>query len=418
MRGTLLGLVAAVVACSSPPASTDAAIDAAPAALGPVQYPEGPILSPLTPDLVEHLRAVHATTTGSDAVFAKVGDSHTATTSYLGCFGGTQVMLDGRDLGETVAQFTAGDAAGTTPYARTSVAAAIGWSAFQVLAGSPSPLAQEVTAIHPAFATVLYGTNDIGYARIDRFAQNLADITDILLAQGIIPILSTIPPRDDNAAADLEVPRYNAIARGVAQTRGVPLVDLHRELVPLAGHGLGGDKLHLESYSGGACQLTAAGLAHGNNIRNLIVLQTLDRLRRTVVASEPAPDADAPRLAGAGSPDHPFVIAQLPFADRRDTTTFGADAITSYATCGTQAELGNEVYYRLDVTTAGMFHVYVADGAADIDLHVLRDAPVAANCLARGDTEVSVQLVPGTYYVVADTFNRKAGDYTLVVMRD
>ena len=412
------GVLLAFAACSSPPASTDAAIDASPAAPAPVQYSEGPILSPLPPDLVEHLRAVHATTTGSDAVFAKIGDSHTATPSYLGCFGGTQVMLDGRDLADTVAHFTAGDAAGATPYARTSIAAVVGWSAFQVLAGSPSPLAQEVAAIHPAFATVMFGTNDIGYARIDRYAQNLVDITDILLAQGIIPILSTIPPRDDNAAADIEVPRYNAIARGVAQTRGVPLVDLHRELLPLAGHGLGGDNLHLETYSGGACQLTAAGLAHGNNIRNLIVLQTLDRLRRTVVASEAAPDADAPRLAGAGGADDPFVIAQLPFADRRDTATFGADAITSYPTCGTQPELGNEVYYRLDVTAAGMFHVYVADGAADIDLHVLRDAPTAAGCLARGDAEVSVQLAPGTYYVVADTFNHKAGDYTLVVMRD
>ncbi|MEO7095315.1 MAG: SGNH/GDSL hydrolase family protein [Polyangiales bacterium] len=417
MRGRFLGLVVAV-GCSSPHDTPDAATDASPAALGPVLYPAGQTQSPMTPDLVAHLRDVHATGTGSDAVFAKIGDSHTETPSYLGCFGGTAVMLDGRDLADTVAHFKAGDAAGTTPYARKSVAAVIGWSAFQVLAGSPSPLAQEVAAIHPAFATVMFGTNDIGYARIDRYAQNLADITDTLLAQGIIPILSTIPPRDDDAAADVEVPRYNAIARVVAQTRGVPLVDLHRELLALPTHGLGGDNLQLETYSGGACQLTTAGLAHGNNLRNLIVLQTLDRLRRTVIAAELAPDADAPRLAGAGAADDPFVISLLPFADRRDTASFGTDAITSYPACGTQAELGTEVYYRLDVETAGMFHVYVADGTADIDLHVLRDTPAAAGCLARGDTQVSVQLAPGTYYVVADTFNGKAGDYTIVVMRD
>lgn len=411
-------VVLALAACSSPPEPPDAPSDGSIAALGPVQYAEGAIQSPLTPDLVEHLRAVHAMGTGSDAVFAKVGDSHTETPAYLGCFAGAQVMLDGRDLAATVAHFKAGNAAGSTPFGRTSLAAVIGWSAFQVLAGSPSPLAKEVAAIHPAFATVMFGTNDIGYARIDRYAQNLADISDTLLAQGIIPILSTIPPRDDDAAADLEVPRYNAIARGVAQTRGIPLVDLHRELLPLASHGLGGDHLHLESFSGGACQLTATGLAHGNNIRNLIVLQALDRLRRTLVTGEPAPDADAPRLAGAGSAEDPFAIAQLPFADRRDTTTFGADAITSYGTCGTQSEAGNEVYYRLDVAAAGMFHVYVADGAADIDLHVLRDTPTAATCLARGDTSVNVALTPGTYYVVADTFEHAAGDYTLVVMRD
>lgn len=417
MRWTSWGLVA-LAACSSPPESVDAGLDAAPGPLAPIQYPEGPLLSPLTADVLAHLRAVHATGTGRDAVFAKIGDSHTAATGYLTCFGGSSVMLDGRDLAATVDHFKAGDAAGTTPYARTSLAAVVGWSAFQVLSGSPSPLEKEVAAIHPAFATVMFGTNDIGYARIDRYAQNLADITDQLLAQGIIPILSTIPPRDDDAAADAEVPRYNAIARGIAQTRGVPLVDLHRALLPLAGHGLGGDHLHLETFASGACQLTAAGLAHGNNTRNLLVLQALDRLRRTILAGEDAPDAEAPRLAGTGSADDPFLIAQLPFADRRDTRAFGTAAIASYPACGAQAEPGNEVYYRLEVATAGMFHVYVADGDADIDLHVLRDAPTAAGCLARGDTAVHAALAPGTYYIVADTFEQKAGDYTIVVSRD
>ncbi len=402
--------------CGSSDSMTE--VDASPPALGPVLYPAGQTLSPLTPDLVAHLRTVHALSSRSGAVFAKIGDSHTVSTSYLACFGGTTVDLGGRDLTATVAHFKAGDAAGTTPYQRVSVAATVGWSAFQVLAGSPSPLAQEVTAIHPAFATVLFGTNDIGYNRIDRFGQNLASISDTLLAQGIIPVLSTLPPRDDDAAADAQVPRYNAIARGIAQTRGIPLVDLHAELLLLAGHGLGGDNLHLETYAGGACQLTAAGLAHGNNTRNLIVLQTLDRLRRTVVAAEDAPDADAPRLAGAGAPADPFVIAALPFADRRDTSSFGVDAITSYPACGPQDEHGNEVYYRLEVTTVGMFHVYAIDADADIDLHVLRDAPAASGCLARGDTIVDVQLVPGTYYIVADTFSGKSGDYTIVVMRD
>ncbi len=409
---------AALLLAACDPSTMDTGPDASMPALGPVLYPAGQSLSPLTPDLVTHLRVVHALSTGSDAVFAKVGDSHTETPSYLGCFAGSSADLGGLDLAATVAHFKAGDAAGTTPYQRSSAAAVIGWSAFQVLAGSPSPLAQEVAAIHPAFATVLFGTNDIGYNRIDRFGQNLATISDTLLAQGIIPILSTLPPRDDDAAADAQVPRYNAIARGVAQTRGIPLVDLHAELLRLAGHGLGGDNLHLETYSGGACKLTAVGLAHGNNTRNLITLQTLDRLRRTVVALEDAPDADAPRLSGAGAPDDPFVVAALPFADRRDTASFGVDAIASYPACGTQDERGNEVYYRLEVATAGMFHAYAIDADADIDLHVLRDAPVAGGCLARGDSIVDVRLDPGTYYIVADTFSGKAGDFTIVVMRD
>lgn len=407
-------------ACSTPPADADVdgGVDAPPgSALGPVQYPTGRTQSPLTADLVEHLRAIHATATGSDAVFAKIGDSHTVTTSYLGCFAGTSVDLGGRDLGATVDHFKAGDAAGTTPYGRVSVAAKIGWSAFAVLSGSPSPLDQEVTAIEPAFATVMFGTNDIGFMRIDRYGQNLAQIADTLLAKGIIPVFSTIPPRDDDAAADADVPRYNAVARGIAQTRGIPLVDLHRELLPLANHGLAGDGVHLQTYSGGACKLTAAGLAQGNNVRNLAVLEALDRVRRTVLAGDAAPDADAPRLAGHGSPDDPFVIGALPFADRRDTTKDGTDAIATYG-CATQSELGNELYYKLELTAPAMVHAYVVDADADIDLHLLAQSPTADACVARGDTAVERQLAPGTYYLVADTYAGKAGDYTIVVMAD
>jgi hypothetical protein len=408
-------LLALVCACNGAPSTmdggddnTDGAVDLA----APVLYPEGQALSPLTPDLVAHLRAVHATAAGAnDEMLSKIGDSHTVSTAYVACFGGTVFDLDGRDLRATVSQFQ-------YAWGRTSMAATVGWSAFQALAGSPSPLEQEISAAHPAFATVMFGTNDIGYNRIDRYGQNLATIADTLLAQGIIPVFSTIPPRDDDAAADVEVPRYNAIARGVAQTRGIPLVDLHRELLPLAAHGLGPDHLHLESYASGACKLTAAGLAHGNNTRNLWVLSALDRLRRTVLSDEPAPDADAPRMTGRGSPDDPFVAPILPFADRRDTSTFGVDKITQYPACGTQDEHGNEVYYKVTLAAPAMLHAYVIDDAADIDLHLLGDSPSASGCIARGDTSVDRQLDAGTYYIVADTYAGKAGDFTIVVMTD
>ena len=415
-----MALVLAFAACSAPEDGdgVDGGVDAPPGtALGPIQYPMGRTQSPLTPDLVEQLRAVHAKATGSASVFAKIGDSHTVSTSYLGCFAGTSVDLGGRDLGATVAHFAAGDAAGTTPYQRVSLAAKVGWSAFAVLAGTPSPLEQELAAIGPAFATVMFGTNDIGFMRIDRYGQNLAAIADSLLAQGIIPVFSTIPPRDDSAAADAQVPRYNAVARGIAQTRGVPLVDLHRELLPLADHGLAGDGVHLQTASGGACRLTAAGLTEGNNVRNLVTLEALDRLRRTVLAGEAAPDAEAPRLAGTGAPGDPFVIGALPFADRRDTRTDGADAIAVYG-CAAQDERGNELYYKLELTEPALVRAYVLDADADVDIHLLAATPTAEACVARGDTTVEHQLAPGTYYLVADTYAGNAGDYTIVVLAD
>lgn len=127
--------------------------------------------------------------------------------------------------------------------------------------------------------------------------------------------------------------------------------------------------------------------------------------------------AQAARAKGTAS----YLVAMTGYGqtdDRRDTSSFGSDRITSYPACGPQDEHGNEVYYRLEVTTVGMFHVYAIDAEADIDVHVLRDAPAAAGCLARGDTTVDIHLDPGTYFIAADTFSGKAGDYTIVVMRD
>jgi hypothetical protein len=408
-----------LLACGSPAASedaavTDASVDAA-VASRPVLYPADRTQSPLTPDLVQHLRTIRAASSGSDMVFAKIGDSHTISPEYVTCFASTPIDLGGRDLTATVAYFAGGDAAGTTPYERVSVAAMNGWSAFQALAGSPSPIESELTAINPAFATVMFGTNDIGYDRIDRFGQNLITIADLLVARGIVPVFSTIPPRDDEPAADLLVPRYDAMIRAVAQTRGLPLLDLHRELIVLPQHGIGPDGVHLESYSGGACIFDATGLQHGNNVRNLATIEALDRLRRTLISSEPAPDATAPRLRGEGTATLPYLVEAFPFADRRDTRTDGENVIASYPACGATNEMGAEVYYRVDLAAAGDLHAAVIDGPGDIDLQLLRDQPDAAACVAHGDIKIDMHLDAGTYYLVVDTYADQADDYVLAV---
>ena len=82
----------------------------------------------------------------------------------------------------------------------------------------------------------------------------MLEIADRLIADGVIPILSSVPPRDDNATADLEVPRYNAVVRGIAQALQVPFIDYHFSLLPLPKHGLGGDKLHPSAYVAGGRQ--------------------------------------------------------------------------------------------------------------------------------------------------------------------
>ncbi|MBL8923515.1 MAG: SGNH/GDSL hydrolase family protein [Myxococcaceae bacterium] len=392
---------------------------------GGVLYAFGRDHSPLTPGLVANLQRVAARAVHDDATLMKVGDSHTVSPSFLACFAGMNVDLAGRSqLQPTIDVFKATRIGSTTPLDRTSLAATVGWSATSAIAGSPSPMERELTATNARFATVMFGTNDIGFMNLDAYGRNMFTLVDFLLARGVVPIISSIPPRDDSATADAQVPWYNGVTRALAQSRGVPYVDVHRQLLPLPGHGLAGDNLHLNVYAptGGArgCLLTSAGLAYGNNVRNLLTLEALARARGAVTAGQSS-DTAAPTLAGSGTAVEPLVIPSLPFVDVRDTARDGARGVATWSGCSTANEGGPEVVYRLEATRAQTVRATVVSlGASDIDVHLLRDTVTASSCVSRNDKTVTFAVTPGAWFLVLDTFVssgvERAGEYALVVM--
>lgn len=403
----------------------DAALDpdtGPPAPTGRVVYTDDRDVSPVTEDLAAGLRGIAARGAANEHVFAKIGDSITVSTSFLDCFDGTRFDLDGRtDLETTRAFFAAADTGGgVSPFSRTSLCATVGWSASAALAGAPRPIDAELDAITPRYASVMFGTNDVGFRTPFAFAENMLDITDTLLDRGVIPVLSSIPPRDDDPTADASVPLFGWLVRGIAQGRQVPFVDLHRAMLPLAAHGLGPDHVHPNAYSGGACVLTAAGLGYGYDQRNLLVLEALDRARRAR-EGEAAPDASAPRTVGSGTFADPFVVDALPFTDLRSTATSSESRIDTYA-CSTANEGGTERYYRIDVSVATHLHAWLVDrGSVDVDLHLLDATGAAAGCIARDDRELQADLAPGTYYLSIDSYVTSdamahPGEYLLVLM--
>ena len=381
---------------------------------GPATYTADRLVSPLTPFAVARLRAAMAVdATLNDDVFAKVGASSTVSTSFLYCFAGNGVDLDGRDeLSETIAHFSAGDAAGTTPWRRESGAAVVGWSARNVLAGDPSALDTELDRLRPRFAVVMYGTNDIQRRDPDGYYGDLMTLNRQLLGRGVLPVFSSIMPRDDDPSADALVPTYNAIVRGVAQHFQVPFVDLHQPLLSLPDHGLGPDHLHCNAYAGGACVFTDEGLLHGYNWRNLLTIQALDRLVRSVLGDAEAPDPPQPERRFAGTAADPVRITTLPFTDARDTRDFGPSALDAYPGCAAaQDESGPEVVYRLDLDAPATVQAFVADeGDVDVDLHLLGDATDPGTCLQRDHRGFAASLAAGTWYFVVDSFvSRGAG---------
>lgn len=393
-----------------------------------VAYPVGRTHSPVTTEVAAHLRAIAALKPSrAGSVFSKVGDSNTVNPNHLHCFAGTQVDLGLHGaLEPALAHFRAGQVDGGTPFSRTSLAAQVGWSAGAALAGAPSPLQQELDAANPRFASVMFGTNDVGAADPYAFGRNLLALVDLLSLQGVVPVVSSAPPRTDNATATAWVQRYNLVARGVAQLRRVPFVDVHRELDALPARGLGGDGVHLNVYAtttARGCLLTGSALDFGHNRRNLLTLAALDRAW-SAVEGRPPPDDDVPRRPGRGVLGDPVVIDALPFVDARDTRVDGAARLDAYPGCQSAAnEGGREVLYRLDLAQPAQVRAFVvAVGGADVDVHVLSSPESGQACVQRHDRLVVRQLAAGTHWLALDTYVADgaplAGEYVLVVMAE
>ena len=369
---------------------------AAPAAAW-TRYPAGRLVSPITPDVVDNLRAIARRHPRQDHVFAKVGCSITASLSFMRCLSGEGVRLEHWErLAPTIEHFRQGDAAGSDPFRRRSVAAVSGWSGVHTLRGAPSPLDTEIGAIDPRFALVMYGTNDIERRDIEEYAESLFEIVARLVERGVVPIVSTIPHRDDRPRSDRWVPAYNGVARAVAQAHQVPLVDLHLALDPLDGHGLGPDHLHPSTWrprgKARACDFGPAGLRHGYNRRNLLTLAALDIVRRVVVEGEAAPDPPQPFPDAASGFGDPTPVRGLPFTHRGKT---------------------GGVVYTLELDRPTLIEAYVLDLGGDALELRLRSGPADAPAtLAEADTRIEASLAPGTWQFAVDGW----GDYLFVLV--
>ena len=408
--------------------------DASEPLLRPARYLPGQVHSPLTPFVVENLRAIAAIDEGlRDDVFAKIGASSMASPNTLSCFAGAHV--DATLIPEASADvwtlFLEGDAGGVDPFSRQSLAALNGKTAAWALAGTPSPLMSEIELIEPRFGLVEYGTNDMGMgstygSAMIGFADALVSLVDTLIVRGIIPVLHTNRARLDSESANQWVETYNTVIRGVAQGRQIPLFDQFELLEALTDFGLGNDGLHMSAYTeGGAsrtCRFHEEALDYGYNSRNLATMETLARLTAVVTDGLDAPDTAPAASEGLGTLGAPFVISDLPFSAMRSTEDSLQSYLDQYSGCAaSQDESGPEHLYQLTLNETTRLRAMVLDqGEVDIDLHLLNETATTEGCMARHDRLWEGTLGPGTYYFSLDTFVSqgvpKPGEYLFVLV--
>jgi hypothetical protein len=239
-------------------------------------------------------------------VFAKVGDSITASGSFLSDIGCQSEDLGSySSLASTISFFrttTFPVAYGTAwcsdsnSFNAYSVSADSGWSADYALAvlnplpsGCAAPnntaLLCELKRKKPSIVLIMYGTNDLErYNDVSAFRTQLTSIVQKSVAAGVIPVLSTIPGRTDSYVG--RVASYNTAIIAVAQSTGSPLWNYWLALQDpsVINQGISADGIHPNIYLGDqGANFTATGLHYGYNQRNLTAVQVLAVIKRIVI---------------------------------------------------------------------------------------------------------------------------------------
>lgn len=227
-------------------------------------------------------------------VFSKVGDSITFTDYFLDNFGRGIYDLDTYwYLQGAIDYFSATKARDQDSFQQESIAAQSGWNAY--LLQNPeyangalcqvgeTPLECEYRHTRPSIALIMLGTNDLGFVPSNAFRVNMEWIVQTSIDNGVIPVISTIPEREDVPGRATE---FNNIIRGIASRYQVPLWDYNAILATLPDSGLGPDGVHPSGSPAGwvgNADFKASNLQYGFPVRNLTALHILHSIWQQVI---------------------------------------------------------------------------------------------------------------------------------------
>jgi hypothetical protein len=262
-----------------------------------------PVLPEMSGEVLANLRRVAAVGRAAGLrpdVFAKLGDSNTATDKFFGGPGNLSVAGLSADDAATAGRYLA-PVGGGNSFTRRGVAAVSGFTVGGLLATADA----ELDATRAAVAIVTIGTNDTALTPFDQFGPQLEALVDKLTARGVVPVLTTAPhllytaPHSDTQARD-----YSQAVADVAERKRVPLVNLRRALDPLPNFGLASDRVHLNASPNGGGRFTPFDRLFGQNERGFVTIQALTRVRQQVLdydiatAGWAVPERWAPLAAG------------------------------------------------------------------------------------------------------------------------
>ena len=179
-------------------------------------------------DWVEPMRAVHARFHGKAGTLAQYGDSITVTMAFLGghawgdkidaknCPADVRADLDlvGKHANRKLWTEWKGPQWGCEGSMKSD------WLLAHV--------EEWQKKMQPEAAVILFGTNDIGQIPPKRYGENLEAALRRMLADGTVPMLTTIPPKSGAEAAARE---YRDMELAVARKLQIPVIDYQAEIL-------------------------------------------------------------------------------------------------------------------------------------------------------------------------------------------
>ncbi|TVQ00340.1 MAG: hypothetical protein EA381_07660, partial [Planctomycetaceae bacterium] len=266
------------------------------------------------PDWVPAMRQVAAAGSGEAGVLLNVGDSISYSMAYFAPLQSIDRAKAPREVVAAAATLDAflkrecyrwkgpehGNASGKTA----------GWG-LQHLDGW-------IESLQPQLAVVMFGTNDIRQGTLEQHAQNLRQLVEGCLDQGVVVIMTTIPPMDGH---DDKVPQAVATQRQIAAELNVPLIDFYAHVMNRRGADWNGklpqfsgfemwqaptliskDGVHLSNPDRWRGDYSEEGLCrNGNTLRNYLTLLAVAEVIEVVFKGRP-PSTTMPSILGANPP--------------------------------------------------------------------------------------------------------------------
>jgi uncharacterized protein YraI len=250
----------------------------------------------ITPQIRSAMRAVAARGRANGAnsrVFAKVGDCMTDHWGFLNVIGYGQYNLGEYGyLQEVINNFNVSPREGVgNSFDVDSLAAHNGFNSAAVLDDQwadpslcqqgESPLECEYRLNKPAVAIIMFGTADVIVMNANQFNVYIRDVVKKTMDAGIVPILTTFP---ENRSLPDRSRAINQVIVGLGREKGIPVINLADAVRGLPDGGIDATNLYLTLPPDGATGVFDAGhLQYGYTVRNLLTLQTLDRVWRQIL---------------------------------------------------------------------------------------------------------------------------------------